>query len=109
MGTGDQSTGGPATRLWGGRFEGGPADALARLSLSVHFDWRPSGLLERTRTWWCRISRGMPAPSLGRKLFMIVKLFVAFCTLAFSQLTNNKIYEFCFRIIASSKTIKRDE
>jgi argininosuccinate lyase len=27
-------------RLWGGRFEGGPADALAALSLSVHFDWR---------------------------------------------------------------------
>ena len=27
-------------RLWGGRFEGGPADALAQLSLSVHFDWR---------------------------------------------------------------------
>src|ERR1700730_17343205 len=40
MGTGDQSTGGPATRLWGGRFTGGPADALAKLSLSVHFDWR---------------------------------------------------------------------
>jgi argininosuccinate lyase len=28
------------TRLWGGRFAAGPADALARLSLSVHFDWR---------------------------------------------------------------------
>jgi len=28
------------TRLWGGRFAGGPADALARLSVSVHFDWR---------------------------------------------------------------------
>src|SRR3954469_21817033 len=28
------------TRLWGGRFEGGPSDALARLSVSVHFDWR---------------------------------------------------------------------
>ena len=27
-------------RLWGGRFEGGPADAMAALSLSVHFDWR---------------------------------------------------------------------
>ena len=40
MGTGEQPTSGPATRLWGGRFEGGPADALARLSLSVHFDWR---------------------------------------------------------------------
>ena len=28
------------TRLWGGRFAGGPADAMAALSLSVHFDWR---------------------------------------------------------------------
>jgi argininosuccinate lyase len=28
------------TRLWGGRFAGGPAPELARLSLSVHFDWR---------------------------------------------------------------------
>ncbi len=27
-------------RLWGGRFEAGPADALARLSVSVQFDWR---------------------------------------------------------------------
>ncbi|HVV31503.1 MAG TPA: lyase family protein, partial [Mycobacteriales bacterium] len=27
-------------RLWGGRFSGGPAEAVARLSLSVHFDWR---------------------------------------------------------------------
>jgi argininosuccinate lyase len=29
-----------STRLWGGRFAGGPSDALAKLSLSVHFDWR---------------------------------------------------------------------
>jgi argininosuccinate lyase len=28
------------TKLWGGRFAGGPADALAALSLSTHFDWR---------------------------------------------------------------------
>ncbi|QVQ52083.1 argininosuccinate lyase [Spiractinospora alimapuensis] len=28
------------TRLWGGRFAGGPADALARLSDSTSFDWR---------------------------------------------------------------------
>lgn len=27
-------------RLWGGRFSGGPAEALARLSVSVQFDWR---------------------------------------------------------------------
>jgi argininosuccinate lyase len=31
---------GPPTRLWGGRFESGPAEALARLSVSVQFDWR---------------------------------------------------------------------
>jgi argininosuccinate lyase len=27
-------------RLWGGRFEGGPAGALTALSRSTHFDWR---------------------------------------------------------------------
>ena len=30
----------PATRLWGGRFAGGPSEALARLSVSIQFDWR---------------------------------------------------------------------
>src|SRR5450755_5199989 len=35
----DPPTGTPL-RLWGGRFEGGPAAALAALSVSVHFDWR---------------------------------------------------------------------
>ena len=29
-----------AQRLWGGRFVGGPSDAMAALSLSIHFDWR---------------------------------------------------------------------
>ena len=29
-----------ATRLWGGRFEGGPAEAMFALSVSTHFDWR---------------------------------------------------------------------
>ncbi len=29
-----------AISLWGGRFAGGPADALAELSRSTHFDWR---------------------------------------------------------------------
>src|SRR5215472_12583518 len=29
-----------AVRLWGGRFESGPSEALARLSVSVQFDWR---------------------------------------------------------------------
>ena len=29
-----------ADALWGGRFEGGPSEALGRLSVSTHFDWR---------------------------------------------------------------------
>jgi argininosuccinate lyase len=36
----DQQSGGAPTRLWGARFGGGPSEALARLSVSVHFDWR---------------------------------------------------------------------
>ncbi|WP_367126092.1 argininosuccinate lyase [Streptomyces phytohabitans] len=31
---------GQDVRLWGGRFADGPSEALARLSASVHFDWR---------------------------------------------------------------------
>jgi argininosuccinate lyase len=34
------SEGGRPVRLWGGRFESGPAEALSRLSVSVQFDWR---------------------------------------------------------------------
>ncbi len=29
-----------STKLWGGRFASGPAEAMAALSLSTHFDWR---------------------------------------------------------------------
>jgi argininosuccinate lyase len=36
----EQDDGGAPTRLWGGRFGSGPSDSLARLSVSVHFDWR---------------------------------------------------------------------
>ncbi len=35
-----QPQGPAAVSLWGGRFAGGPADALAALSKSTHFDWR---------------------------------------------------------------------
>jgi len=34
----EPTTGG--SRLWGGRFDAAPSDALARLSVSVQFDWR---------------------------------------------------------------------
>ena len=36
----DSSSRGAGAALWGGRFAGGPADALAALSKSTHFDWR---------------------------------------------------------------------
>src|SRR6201986_2623185 len=39
-GTGGFGGVGGGTRLWGGRVAAGPADALARLSVSVQFDWR---------------------------------------------------------------------
>ena len=29
--------------LWGGRFAGGPSEALQALSQSTHFDWRLAG------------------------------------------------------------------
>ncbi|MGI8306756.1 argininosuccinate lyase [Saccharopolyspora hattusasensis] len=32
--------GSESTKLWGGRFASGPAEAMAALSLSTHFDWR---------------------------------------------------------------------
>src|SRR5258705_8153285 len=35
-----EPNGNSGVRLWGGRFQGGPAEALARLSVSVQFDWR---------------------------------------------------------------------
>ncbi len=39
-----EDSGRPADgKLWGGRFAGGPAQALAALSLSTHFDWRLAG------------------------------------------------------------------
>src|SRR5947209_11515552 len=34
------SAGASSNRLWGGRFSGGPAEAMAALSVSVQFDWR---------------------------------------------------------------------
>ena len=33
----------PGGQLWGGRFAGGPAEALAALSVSTHVDWRLAG------------------------------------------------------------------
>ena len=84
-----------------------------------HQDISHEGYLESTPRNWhmtnsleTRTSNHLlilPAPSFGRKILMIVKLFAAFCALAIGQLTSNKIYEFCFRVMASAKTIKKDD
>ena len=40
MTAGPQPSADGDVRLWGGRFADGPSEALAKLSASVHFDWR---------------------------------------------------------------------
>ncbi|MEO7131313.1 MAG: argininosuccinate lyase, partial [Dermatophilaceae bacterium] len=40
MTTDRQKPDSPSISLWGGRFAGGPDEALAALSKSTHFDWR---------------------------------------------------------------------
>ena len=51
----------------------------------------------------------IPTPSLTRRLLMMVKLLAAFFKLSVTQLFSNKVYELCFRIIASAKTAKKDD
>jgi hypothetical protein len=51
----------------------------------------------------------IPLPSFPRRLLMAGKLLKTFFVLATQQLFSNKIYEYCFRVIATSKTINKDE
>src|SRR5690348_18306118 len=58
-------------RLWGGRFAGGPAEALARLSVSVQFDWRLAPYDLAASRAHARILAGaglLDADELGRML-----------------------------------------
>ncbi len=51
----------------------------------------------------------LPPPSFARRCYMILKLFKTFSMLAFTQLTNNKVYEYCFRVIATATTLKNHD
>jgi len=51
----------------------------------------------------------IPAPSLFRRFKMIGKLLLMFLKLSKLQLHNNKIYEYCFRVIRSSNSVLKDE
>lgn len=51
----------------------------------------------------------MPHPPVWRRMAMALRLLVAFPALIVTQFTNNEVYELCFRILASKKSIKNDD
>lgn len=51
----------------------------------------------------------IPPPSFARRGYMVLKLFKTFISLAVKQLTNNKAYEYCFRVIATAMSVKNDQ
>jgi argininosuccinate lyase len=66
-----ESNGNSGVRLWGGRFQGGPAEALARLSVSVQFDWRLAAYDLAASRAHARVLAGaglLDADELGRTL-----------------------------------------
>ncbi|MDT5029256.1 MAG: argininosuccinate lyase [Micromonosporaceae bacterium] len=66
-----EPNGNSGVRLWGGRFQGGPAEALARLSVSVQFDWRLAAYDLAASRAHARVLAGaglLDADELGRML-----------------------------------------
>jgi hypothetical protein len=51
----------------------------------------------------------LPPPSFARRCYMILKLFKTFSILAVRQLTDNKVYEYCFRVIATAMSLKKNQ
>jgi hypothetical protein len=51
----------------------------------------------------------IPPPSILRRLMMALKLMVILPIFISKQFINNEAYELCFRILASIKSIKRDD
>jgi len=49
----------------------------------------------------------MPEPSFWRKLIMAIRLTGVFFLLIFKQFANNEVHEFCFRIVASVKSLRK--
>lgn len=49
----------------------------------------------------------LPAPSAGRKLLMALRLTALLPKLAIKQLISNEVYELCFRILASARSLKK--
>jgi argininosuccinate lyase len=65
---------GTGSALWGGRFAGGPADALTALSKSTHFDWRLAGYDITGSRAHARVLHGADLLSDGELTAMIAAL-----------------------------------
>jgi argininosuccinate lyase len=81
------------TRLWGGRFAGDPAEALARLSVSVQFDWRLAPYdLAASRAHARVLARAglLDAAELGRMLAALDDLESACATGAFRPTVDDE-------------------
>jgi argininosuccinate lyase len=78
-----EPNGNSGVRLWGGRFQGGPAEALARLSVSVQFDWRLAAYDLAASRAHARVLAGaglLDADELGRMLAALDDLEAAFAS-----------------------------
>src|SRR5204862_3665375 len=81
------------TSLWGGRFAGGPAEALARLSVSVQFDWRLAPYdLAASRAHARVLSRAdlLTTDELGRTLAALDDLEAASASRAFRPTVDDE-------------------
>lgn len=63
-----------------------------------------NSLVEKTKSHLLTI----PKPSVARRFIMFIKLIVTLVSLSVKQFFSKKAYEFCFRIIASSKNIYKN-
>ncbi len=80
-------------RLWGGRFTGGPAEALARLSVSVQFDWRLAPYDLAASRAHARVLAGaglLDADELGRMLAALDDLEAACASTQFRPTVDDE-------------------
>lgn len=69
--------------------------------------WHMTNSLEETSSLEHLIT--IPIPPFWRRISMIFKLIAIFFKLMIVQLYNNKIYEFCFRIVTSSNSTLKNK
>lgn len=68
-------------------------------------NWHMTNSLESTTKEHLLI---FPVPSFARKVLMVVKLVFTCFALAIKQFTNNKFYEYCFRVVTGFQTLNKN-